>query len=37
MKQPKNYDVNYYFNLECDDDTPYYVVEELLQKALEEI
>lgn len=37
MKQPKIYDVNYFFDLSCDDDTPDYVVEEMLNKALEEI
>ena len=37
MKQPKTYDVNYYFDLECDDDTPDFVIEELFEKAIEEI
>jgi len=37
MKPPKTYDVNYSFSLECDDDTPDFVVEELFEKALEEI
>lgn len=37
MKQPKTYDIHYYFDLECDDDTPDFVIEELFEKALEEI
>lgn len=37
MKQPKTHDVNWTFNLECDDNTPEYVLENLLDKILEEI
>lgn len=37
MGQPKTYDVNYSFSLECDDDTPDFVVEELFEKAIEEL
>ena len=37
MKPPKTYDVNYSFSLECDDDTPDFVVEELFEKAIEEL
>lgn len=37
MKQPKTNDINWSFDLECDDDTPEYVLENLLDKILEEI
>ena len=37
MKQPKTHDINWSFDLECDDDTPEYVLENLLDKILEEI